>query len=265
MVAGWITDAVLVRLYKARQWIGPILALILIGLSSQTRADQGGTDQITVDQSLGRFVETQKQIEVKQVPAELGGNGVTLKQVTSLSAVELVHSMGASFPFSVELRTLNRAEPSPYMAVTTAGGNCVLIKNTSLDEYPGWTMFLNAGGLDAGSGTLFAVLHELGHCVNKLTPSHVYGVAQPGIESETYADLFAFAWLSKILPYSEFEKLAQGVISARSKQSGFFSRSHSTASTLKAALALAALPVPTKTPDILAASNLPLDNNFRIE
>lgn len=141
--------------------------------------------------------------------------------------------------FAVIVVSAERKSNSPFQAVVSSKGNCILVVNEKPASWAAWAGFATDGRLSKTDSFYFAMLHELGHCVNKLSPGLESGVLPEGIESELYADVFALVAGSHLLDPQTYHQLAQGVIKARLAQERWFGgSSHATGSKLKAAYGL---------------------------
>lgn len=141
--------------------------------------------------------------------------------------------------FAVKVISAQRKSNSPFQAVVSSKGNCILVVNEKPVSWVAWGVFAADGGLSKTDSFYFAMLHELGHCVNKLSPNPNLVVLPEGVESELYADVFALVAGSRLLDSQTYHQLAQGVIKARlAQERGFSGSSHATGSKLKAAYSL---------------------------
>jgi len=141
--------------------------------------------------------------------------------------------------FSVKVVSAERKSNSPFQAVVSSKGNCILVVNEKPASWAAWGSFASDGRLSKTDSFHFAMLHELGHCINKLSPSANLMVLPEGVESELYADVFALVAGSRVLESKAYHQLAKGVIKARLAQERWFGgSSHATGSKLKAAYGL---------------------------
>ena len=141
--------------------------------------------------------------------------------------------------FAVKVVSAERKSNSPFQAVVSSKGSCILVVNEKPASWAAWGGFAADGRLSKSDSFYFAMLHELGHCINKLSPDSSSVVLPEGVESELYADVFALVAGSRILDAQTYHQLAQGVIKARLAQERWFGgSSHATGSKLKAAYGL---------------------------
>jgi len=141
--------------------------------------------------------------------------------------------------FAVKVVSAQRESNSPFQAVVSSKGSCILVVNEKPASWAAWGGFAADGRLSKSDSFYFAMLHELGHCINKLSPGSSSVVLPEGVESELYADVFALVAGSRILDAQTYHQLAQGVITARLVQERWSGGgSHATGSKLTAAYSL---------------------------
>lgn len=148
--------------------------------------------------------------------------GQVAQRVVSGFQFELAHKP--------RLVSVHRPEKTPVAATTTKSGQCVVILNTNPSSWSGWTPFLKSQTLSKEEVFQFAVLHEIGHCVNKASAKPL----SPGLGSESFADAYAFFQLKSTLSDSDFLRHLDAIIEAR-KSMGFMSlfSGHNTSKTLE--------------------------------
>lgn len=142
--------------------------------------------------------------------------------------------LGSWLGFPVRVLLMERSTQSPFVAMVK-DGECLVILNKRTQSWLAWNNFRGLAGLDEVSSYHFALLHEVGHCVNKLKPAFNQAVLPEGSDSELYADVFAILAAQQLLGEAKAQVIGSGVVRARLAQSGFFFRSptHDTGSKLR--------------------------------
>lgn len=141
--------------------------------------------------------------------------------------------------FPVKVVSAMRTSNSPFQAIVTAQGSCILVVNEKPSSWLGWANFAGKGQLKKTDSFYFAMLHELGHCLNKLSPLLSSSALPEGVESELFADVFALVAGSILFNRDTYHQVAQGVIKARLAQERWFSgSSHATGKKLEIAYGL---------------------------
>ena len=140
------------------------------------------------------------------------GNGVAASTAVWAS---IGPAAKAALGFSVRFVVVDRATRSPFVGSVSPRGTCFLVVNKNPASWQAWHAFRAKGGLTEIDSYSFAILHELGHCVNLLYPAIKSSALAPGVDSELFADTFALIYAREILDESRFHALALGVIRSR--------------------------------------------------
>jgi hypothetical protein len=144
------------------------------------------------------------------------------------------NELGTMVGFPVRVLEMERNTQSPFVALVQ-DGQCVVILNKNLKSWIAWDKFRDMARLSPQDSYYFALLHEVGHCVNKLNPTFTQSVLPEGVDSELYADVFALLAARRLLDQESAQIIGTGIVRARLAQNGFFFRapSHDTGSKLK--------------------------------
>lgn len=130
--------------------------------------------------------------------------------------------------FPVRVLTMDRPTQSPMVAMVL-DKQCIVILNTREASWTAWERFRELARIPPSVSYEFALLHELGHCVNRLTPAFAKDSLGAGLDSELFADAFALLAVYQAHDQDRARALAQGIIRARmAQQRLFFKGSHDT-------------------------------------
>jgi hypothetical protein len=152
----------------------------------------------------------------------------------SLVADRIRVAFEPSNQFLIKVVVANIQSRSPFISMTTDKGNCLIVINSKHESWAAWKAFRDQGNLGEAESYYFALLHELGHCVNKLNTTSSRQLFSEGYESEFYADVFALVAAKRLLDTDSYQAIAEGVIKARIGQQRWFSpRTHATGRALE--------------------------------
>ncbi|MCE2746255.1 MAG: hypothetical protein LW710_10165 [Burkholderiales bacterium] len=147
----------------------------------------------------------------------------------SLVADRIRFAFEPSNQFLIKVAVRNIQSRSPFISMLTDKGNCLIVINTQPESWAAWKAFRDQGNLGEAESYYFALLHELGHCVNKLNPTSSRQLFSEGYQSEFYADVFALVAAKRLLNKDSYQAIAEGVIRARIGQQRWYSpRTHAT-------------------------------------
>lgn len=148
-----------------------------------------------------------------------------LKQVAPL----VINKYQFELPAKPRLAIVHRPERTPVAATTSPTKGCIVILNTNKKSWRQWNAFFERQTLTKEEVFEFALLHEVGHCVNKVNPSPF----EPGADSEAFADAYAFSLLKQTLTPKDYLRHLDAIIESR-KNMGFMAlfTGHDTSETL---------------------------------
>lgn len=189
------------------------------------------------------FISLLVWLTVATARAESLGSNTATSTTASQSAMLVAERIRVAFEpsnrFLIKVVIAERQTQSPFVAIVTAQGNCIVVINSKPESWSAWAAFRAQGKLGEAESYYFALLHELGHCVNKLNTVPGSRQFAEGYDSEFYADVFALVAAKNLLDSDSFKTMAEGVVKARIAQTRWFSpKTHSTGRSLQSAYQL---------------------------
>lgn len=146
-----------------------------------------------------------------------------------------VESLRHEFEFPVEVHVVFRKDHSPMVSLVSSRNVCLLVVNSNPAAWTAWEQFIDKANMSEQQSLLFASLHELGHCQNRLGSKSVTEIIPPGPLSEMNADLYALKKVGQLYGTDKQKLLAVKVIQGRRTFSSS-SRSHDIGNILEQAI-----------------------------
>jgi len=159
-------------------------------------------------------------------------------KLAKLLAMHAVGSLSSELHYPVLVKVVQRSDLSPLLSVVSSQRECLLVVNTNPPAWSAWERFRNVSGMTEIQSLMFAALHEIGHCENRLGREDSSAVIPPGPESELNADLYAVEKFKELYGPEMARDLADHLVQGRQKygSSWFYSASHDIARQLRNAL-----------------------------
>lgn len=162
-----------------------------------------------------------------------------LNTLSSITRDVLNYAKSTVYPFDSRYVVTYRFERTPIGAMLLKPRDlCVILINTNRSAWSLWPNFGDDTRISMEDVFEFAVWHELGHCYNKhVLPTMGAQTNSPGIDSESFSDIFGLAMMRARYPEKNFDALLHGVLKGRDSFEGFFSSGHHTSPAIRTAQA----------------------------